>query len=64
MDLLGGQIESHLASNAPFTYDSIDSVVGAYHGQGSFHAGVKLIYRKCNVSLAFSETSYALAAIK
>jgi hypothetical protein len=36
VDLLVGQIESEPASNASFTYDSINLVAGADHGQGSF----------------------------
>ncbi len=46
VDLLVGQIVSEHVSNASFTYDSVDLVVGADHGQGSFRAGIKIIYRK------------------
>jgi hypothetical protein len=63
VDLLVGQIESEHASNQSFTYDSVDLVVGADHGQGSFRAGVKIIYRKCDGSIV-AEAIYGLAEIE
>jgi hypothetical protein len=63
VDLLVGQIESEHASNQSFTYDSVDLLVGADHGQGSFRAGVKIIYRKCDSSIV-AEAIYGLAEIE
>jgi hypothetical protein len=63
VDLLIGQIESEHACNQSFTCDSVDLVVGADHRQGSFRAGVKIIYRKCDGSIV-AEAIYGLAEIE
>jgi hypothetical protein len=61
--LLVGQIKSEHASNQLFTYDSVNLVVGADHGQGSFRAGIKIIYRKCD-GIIVAEAIYGLAEIE
>jgi hypothetical protein len=60
VEVLVGQIESEHACNPSFTYDSIDLVVGADHGQGSIREGVKIVYRKGDGSVV-AETIYGLA---
>ena len=50
--LLTGQIAGeHRNQPAGFTYESVDFVIGADHGQGSFRAGVKVIYRNADRSI-------------
>jgi hypothetical protein len=38
--LLAGQIAKEHINQPAFLYASVDFVIGADHGQGSFHAGV------------------------
>lgn len=50
--LLTGQIaREHINQPAGFSYASVDFVIGADHGQGSFRAGVKVIYRNADQSI-------------
>jgi hypothetical protein len=44
-ELLTGQIAKEHINKPNFLYASADFVIGADHGQGSFRAGVKIIYR-------------------
>jgi hypothetical protein len=43
--LLTGQIAKEHVNQPAFSYASVDFVIGAGHGQGSFRAGVKIIFR-------------------
>jgi hypothetical protein len=43
--LLTGQIAKEHNNQPGFFYTSVDFVIGADHGQGSFRAGVRVIYR-------------------
>jgi hypothetical protein len=49
--LLTKQIAREHINQPGFSYSSIDFVVGADHGQGSFRAGVKVIFRNADGSL-------------
>jgi hypothetical protein len=50
--LLTSQIANeHAHQPADFCYKSVDFVIGADHGQGSFRAGVKVIYRNDDRSI-------------
>ena len=50
--LLTGQIANeHNNQSADFSYTSVDFVIGADHGLGSFCAGVKVIYRDADCSI-------------
>jgi hypothetical protein len=62
--LLSVQIaREHDNQPAGFTYTSVDLVIGADHGQGSFRAGVKVIYRKHDRSVA-ATAIYGLGEIE
>ena len=62
--LLTGQIASaHNNQPESFSYASVDFVIGADHGQGSFRAGVKVIYRKADRSVA-ATAIYGLGEIE
>jgi hypothetical protein len=62
--LLTGQIANeHNKQPADFSYTSVDLVIGADHGQGSFRAGVKVIYRKADRSIA-ATAIYGLGEIE
>jgi hypothetical protein len=63
--LLTVKIESeHSNQPAPgFSYASVDFVIGADHGQGSFRARVKVIYRKADGSIA-ATAIYGLGEIE
>jgi hypothetical protein len=51
--LLAGQIANeHESQPAGFSYATVDFVIGADHGQGSFCAGVKVACRKGDHSIA------------
>jgi hypothetical protein len=41
----------HINQQAGFSYSSVDFFVSAVHGQGSFHAGVKVIFHDANNSI-------------
>ena len=49
--LLAGQIAKEHINQPAFSYASVDFVIGADHGQGSFHAGIKIIFRNHNGSI-------------
>jgi hypothetical protein len=50
--LLAGQIAPKNTSiSLPFSYASVDFVIGADHGLGSFRAGVKIIFRNDDGSI-------------
>jgi len=62
--LVTGQIANeHETQSAEFSYTSVDLVIGADHGQGSFRAGVKVIYRKADRSIA-ATAIYGLGEIE
>jgi hypothetical protein len=48
-ELLTGQIAKEHHNQPAFSYATLHIVIGADHGQGSFRAGVKLIYRMAMV---------------
>jgi hypothetical protein len=48
--LLTGQIAKEHVNQPAFSYASVDFVIGADHGQGSFRAGVKIIFRNEDAS--------------
>jgi hypothetical protein len=51
--LLAGQIANeHESQPAGFSYATVDFVIGADHGQGSFRAGIKVTCRKAGRSVA------------
>ena len=51
-ELLTCQIAGeHINQQAGFSYSSMDFVIGADHGQGSFRAGVKVIFRDADNSI-------------
>ncbi len=51
-ELLTCQIAGeHINQQAGFSYSSVDFVIGADHGQGSFRAGVKVIFRDADNSI-------------
>jgi hypothetical protein len=50
-DLLVGQIAKEHINQPGFLYTSVDFVIGADHGQGSFRAGVKVIFRNDDDSI-------------
>ena len=49
--LLVGQIAKEHINQPAFSYASVDFVIGADHGQGSFRAGVKIIFRNDDGSI-------------
>jgi hypothetical protein len=49
--LLAGQIAKEQNNQPAFSYDTLDIVIGADHGQGSFRVGVKVIYRNGDGSI-------------
>jgi hypothetical protein len=49
--LLTGQIAKEHVNQPAFLYASVDFVIGADHGQGSFRAGVKIIFRNDDGSI-------------
>jgi hypothetical protein len=49
--LLAGQIAKEHINQPAFSYASVDFVIGADHWQGSFRAGVKIIFRNHNGSI-------------
>jgi hypothetical protein len=49
--LLTGQIAKEHNNQPAFSYTSVDFVIGADHGQGSFRAGVKVIFRNDDGSI-------------
>ncbi len=49
--LLAGQIAKEHINQPAFSYASVDFVIGAEHWQGSFRAGVKIIFRNHNGSI-------------
>jgi hypothetical protein len=49
--LLAGQIVKEHINQPGFLYTSADFVIGANHGQGSFRAGVKVIFRNDDGSI-------------
>ena len=61
--LLVGQIAKEHINQPAFSYASIDFVIGADHGQGSFRAGVKIIFRNDNGSIKAMEF-YGLGEIE
>jgi hypothetical protein len=51
-ELLTRQIAGeHINQQAGFSYSSVDFVISADHGQGSFRAGVKVIFRNADNSI-------------
>jgi hypothetical protein len=49
--LLAGQIAKEHINQPAFSYASVDFVIGADHGQGSFCAGVEIIFRNDDGSI-------------
>ncbi len=49
--LLAGQIAKEHINQPAFSYALVDFVVGADHGQGFFHAGVKNVFRNLDGSI-------------
>ena len=63
--LLTGQIAGeHSIQPAGFTYESVDFVIGADHGPGSFCAGVKVIYCNADRSIKKATDIYGLGEIE
>jgi hypothetical protein len=50
-DLLNGQITREHINQPGFSYISVDFVIGSDHGQGSFHAGMKVIFHNADASV-------------
>ena len=61
--LLAGQIAKEHINQPAFLYQLVDLVVGADHGQGSFRAGVKVIFRNGDGSIA-ATAIYGLGEIE
>jgi hypothetical protein len=61
--LLTGQIAREHINQPGFSYTSVDFVIGMDHGQGSFHAGMKVIFHNADASI--EETAiYGLGEIE
>jgi hypothetical protein len=61
--LLTRQIAREHTNQPGFFYTSVDFVIGADHGQGSFRAGVKVIYRNADQSI-YATAIYGLGEIE
>jgi hypothetical protein len=61
--LLTGQLAEENSNQPAFSYGSVDFVIGADRGQGSFCVGIKVIFRNDDASIAATDI-YGLREIE